>query len=314
MCCLITFPHSVGDLPDFYNHKPSANRSYAFSTRQPLFPFGYGLSYTTFKFENLHVEPAQIFAGGTAKVSVDVSNAGSRDGDEVPQLYIRQKIASVTRPVMQLKGFQRVTLRPGEKKTVEFTITPDALCMLDADMHKVVEPGIFEVMVGPSSDQTTTVPLAVVGAHGETGLPLPPPPPAGGKSTSAIQAVAGGANGSKGALRVTGEILPGAPFTWAGVFFLPGSSPSDAVNLSNKKTLSFWAKGDGKNYAVAVQTESNSGQMPALQLFVAGPEWKQYSFQLSDFKTDGSDLKGIAFAHAQEPGKFEFEIDEVEIK
>src|SRR5260370_41429981 len=70
-------------------------------------------------------------------------------------------------------------LRPGEKKTVEFTITPDALSMLDADMHKVVEPGIFEVMVGPSSDQTTTVPLAVVGAHGETGLPLPPPPPAG---------------------------------------------------------------------------------------------------------------------------------------
>lgn len=340
----ITFPHSVGDLPDFYNHKPSANRSYAFSTRQALFPFGYGLSYTTFKFENLHVDPAQIFVGGTAKVTVDVSNTGSRDGDEVPQLYIHQKIASVTRPVMQLKGFQRITLRPGEKKTVGFTITPDALSMLDADMHKVVEPGIFEIMVGPSSDQTTTIPLAVVGAHRETGLALPPPPPAGsesgvvsnfddlkvsanygawqatsdsqmgGKSTSAMQAVAGGANSSKGALRVTGEIVPGAPFTWAGVFFFPGSSPADTANLSSKKTLSFWAKGDGTNYAVAVQTESNSGQMPAIQPFVAGPEWKQYSFQLSDFKTDGSDLRGIAFARAQEPGKFEFEIDEVEIK
>src|SRR6266480_1542820 len=138
----ITFPHSVGDLPDFYNHKPSANRSYAFSTRQPLFPFGYGLSYTTFKFENLRVEPSQISAGGTAKVSVDVSNTGSRDGDEVPQFYIHQKIASVTRPVMQLKGFQRITLHSGEKKTVEFTITPDTFSMLNTDMHKVVEPGI----------------------------------------------------------------------------------------------------------------------------------------------------------------------------
>ena len=83
----ITFPRSVGDLPDFYSHKPSANRSYAFSTRKPLFPFGYGLSYTTFHFDNVRVEPAQIEAGGTAKVSVDVTNTGSREGDEVPQLY-----------------------------------------------------------------------------------------------------------------------------------------------------------------------------------------------------------------------------------
>ena len=169
----ITFPHSVGDLPDFYNHKPSANRSYAFSTRQPLYPFGYGLSYTTFKFENLRVEPAQISSGGTAKVSVEVSNTGSRDGDEVPQLYIHQKIASVTRPVMQLKGFQRIMLRAGEKKTVAFTITPDTLSMLDTEMHKVVEPGIFEVMVGPSSDQTSTITLAVTGPQGESGLSLP---------------------------------------------------------------------------------------------------------------------------------------------
>ena len=145
----ITFPHSVGDLPDFYNHKPSANRSYAFSTRKPLYAFGYGLSYTTFKFDNLRVEPAQIQTGGTAKVSVDVTNTGSREGDEVPQLYIHQKIASVTRPVMQLAAFQRTTLKPGEKKTVEFTITPDMLSLLNADMHQVVEPGIFEIMVGP---------------------------------------------------------------------------------------------------------------------------------------------------------------------
>jgi beta-glucosidase len=341
----ITFPHSVGDLPDFYNHKPSANRSYAFSTRQPLYPFGYGLSYTTFRFENLRVEPAQISAGGAAKVSVEVSNTGSRDGDEVPQLYIHQKIASVTRPVMQLKGFQRITLRAGEKKTVAFTITPDTLSMLNTDMHKVVEPGIFELMVGPSSDQTSTVTLAVTGPRGETGLPLPAPPPvgsesgvvsnfddlkvaanygswmttsdseAGGKSTSAMQAVAGGANGSNGALKISGELVSGgAPFNWAGVFFFPGSSPNDSANLSSKKTLSFWAKGDGKSYAVAVQTETNQGQMPAIVPFTVGPDWKQYSFPWSAFKTDGSDIRGIAFAHAQEPGKFEFEIDNVEIK
>jgi hypothetical protein len=113
---------------------------------------------------------------------------------------------------------------------------------------------------------------------------------------------------------VTGEIVPGADFTWAGVVFHPGSTADEAVNLSGKKTLSFWAKGDGKGYAVAVETESTAGQMPGIQPFVAGPEWKQYTFPWSDFKTDGHDVIGIAFAHAQEPGKFEFEIDEVEIK
>jgi hypothetical protein len=340
----ITFPHSVGDLPDFYNHKPSANRSYAFSTREPLFPFGYGLSYTKFRFENLHVEPAQIYSGGTAKVSVDVSNTGEREGDEVAQMYIHQRVASVTRPVMALKGFQRITLKPGEKRTVEFTITPNALSLLDVDMHKLVEPGVFEIMVGPSSVQTQMVALTVVGAEGQTGQSSLPATPAGsnagvmsnfddmktsasygawmttsdqqmgGKSTASMHAVEGGANGSKGALQVTGEIVPGADFTWAGVVFHPGSSPQDAVNLSGKKTISFWAKGDGKNYAVAVQTESGAGQMPGIQPFVAGSEWKQYTFAWPDFKTDGHDVTGIAFAHAQEAGKFEFEIDEVEIK
>ncbi|MCU1271792.1 MAG: beta-glucosidase [Acidobacteriaceae bacterium] len=340
----ITFPHSVGNLPDFYNHKPSSNRSYAFSTREPLFPFGYGLSYTKFKFENLHVEPAQIQTGGTAKLTVDVSNTGEREGDEVPQMYVHQRVASVTRPVMALRGFQRIRLHPGEKKTVEFTVTPDALSLLDVDMHKVVEPGVFEIMVGPSSVQTQMVALTVVGAEGQTGQSSLPATPAGsnagvvsnfddmktsasygawmitsdqqmgGKSTASMHPIEGGATGSKGALQVTGEIQPGADFTWAGVVFHPGSSPEDAVNLSSKKTISFWAKGDGKNYAVAVQTESTAGQMPGIQPFAAGPEWKQYTFSWSDFKTDGHDVVGIAFARAQEPGKFEFEIDEVAIK
>ena len=340
----ITFPHLVGDLPDFYNHKPSANRTYAFSTRKPLFPFGYGLSYTTFRFDNLRVEPAQIQAGGAAKVSVDVTNTGSREGDEVPQLYIHQKVASVTVPVMQLRGFQRIKLKAGEKRTVDFMIGPDTLSMLNRDMHRVVEPGVFEVMVGPSSDQTSTVPLAVVGAHGETGMPPLPPAPAGsesgvvstfddmkiaanygswisttdaengGKSTGSMQVVEGGANNSKGALRVTGEIVAGGPFPFSGVMFVPGSSPMDSVNLSGKKTISFWAKGDGKSYALALITEGNAGGMPAIKPFVAGPEWKQYSFAISDFQTEGTDIRGLVFARGQEAEKFEFEIDQVEIK
>ncbi len=337
----ITFPHSVGDLPDFYNHKPSANRSYAFSTREPLYPFGYGLSYTTFKFENLRVEPAQIRSGGIAKVSVDVANTGSREGDEVPQMYIHQSVASVTRPVKLLKGFERITLKPGERKTVEFTIPPEALSMLDTDMHWVVEPGDFEIMVGPNSQQTSTVVLKVVGANGEAGHSTVAPPPAGseselisnfddlkisssyggwmttsdeqagGKSTASIQAVAGGANGSQGALRVSGDILPREGFSWAGVLFYPSESPEDAANLSSKKTLSFWAKGDAGMYSVAIQTQTNAGQIPGIQAFAAGPEWKHYLFPLTSFNTDGHDITSISFVRGQQPGKFEFEIDEV---
>src|SRR6266568_496668 len=157
----ITFPTSVGQLPDFYNYKPSRNRSYLLNGREPLFPFGYGLNYTTFKFENLHVEPMTILPGGTARVSVDMTNTGSREGDEVPQMYIHQQIASVTRPVMELRGFKRVMLKPGEKATVEFTLTPESLSMLNEDMHRVVEPGKFDIMVGPSSAETTSVQLQV---------------------------------------------------------------------------------------------------------------------------------------------------------
>ena len=161
----ITFPRSVGDLPDFYNHKPSANVDYAFSTRKPLFAFGYGLSYSTFRFDNLRVEPAQVPTGGTAKVKVDVTNTGKREGDEVPQLYVHPKVSSVTQPVMQLRGFERITLQPGEKKTVEFTVTPETLSILNVNMERVVELGDYELMVGPSSDKTSTVKLTVVGSQ-----------------------------------------------------------------------------------------------------------------------------------------------------
>ena len=342
----ITFPHSVGDLPDFYNHKPSANRTYAFSTRKPLFAFGYGLSYTTFRVDNLRVEPQQIISSGTTKVSVEVTNTGSREGDEVPQLYIHQRIASVTQPVMRLAGFQRITLKAGEKKTVEFTVTPQMLSMLNIDMHRVVEPGVFDLMVGPSSDQTSTVELTVVGPHGETGKPPLAPPPAGsesgvvstfdegkvaanygswiintdamngGKSTSSMKVVQPGANGSTGALLVDGEVVPGAEFGWAGVMFSPGNAPMAPVNLSSKKGIGFWAKGDGRAYSLVVLTQSRSGQngMPAMTSFVAGPEWKEYTFPFSTFQMDGGDLAGLAFVAAQKPGKFEFEIDQLEIK
>jgi len=158
----ISFPRNVGELPDYYNHKPSANRSYLGNGREPLFPFGWGLSYTTFRFDNLRVEPQSIRPGGNASVRVDVTNTGSREGDEVAQLYIHQQVASVTRPVQELRGFQRVTLKPDEKRTLEFTLTPDALSLLDENMKRVVEPGVFDVMVGPSSAQTQSVPLQVV--------------------------------------------------------------------------------------------------------------------------------------------------------
>jgi beta-glucosidase len=343
----ITFPHTVGALPDYYNHKPSANRSYEFSTRKPLFPFGYGLSYTTFKFDNLKVEPEQIQPQGTAKVSVDVTNTGTREGDEVPQFYIHQRVASVTQPVMQLKGFERITLKPGEKRTVTFNITPETLSILNIDMHRVVEPGVFDVMVGPSSDQTSKIRLTVLGSNGDAGktaaAPVPPGSetnmvsnfddgktaaaygmwiPAsdsmnGGKSSSKLDAVQPGAANTKGAMQVTGELVSGGQLSFAGALFSPGTPPMKPANLSKKNTISFWAKGDGKTYTLIVLTESRNGQngeAPAMTSFVAGPEWKQYTFPFSTFDTDGSDLSAIGFIRTQDPGKFQFQIDEFEIK
>ncbi len=150
----ISFPRSVGQLPDYYDHKPSRNRSYIFTSRAPLFAFGLGLSYTTFKLDNLRVSPETIPPGGAVKITVDVTNTGSREGDEVPQLYIHQRVSSVTRPVLALRGFQRVHLQPGEKTSVTFTLSPDDLSIYDDRMQKVVEPGIFDIFVGSSSNTT----------------------------------------------------------------------------------------------------------------------------------------------------------------
>jgi beta-glucosidase len=117
----------------------------------PLYPFGYGLSYTRFEYSNLRVAPAEIHAGGGARVSVDVKNAGERAGVETVQLYIHEKYAPVSTPVKQLRGFARVALNSGETKTVTLDLTPEDLQLLDIDMHWRVVPGDFEIMVGKSS-------------------------------------------------------------------------------------------------------------------------------------------------------------------
>ena len=147
----ITIPRSAGHLPAYYNYKPSARRGYLFDSVEPLFAFGFGLSYTTFTCTNLRLERAEIGIAETARVFVDVTNTGALAGDEVVQLYVRDVVSSVTRPVKELKGFRRVTLAPGETRTVAFDITPDKLAFYDIDMVWRVEPGEFRIMIGSSS-------------------------------------------------------------------------------------------------------------------------------------------------------------------
>jgi beta-glucosidase len=148
----ITFPVFEGQLPLVYNHKPTGRGDdYDNLTGQPLFPFGYGLSYTSFQYSGLQFSRQQIPAGDSTQVQFVVTNTGNRAGDEVVQLYIRDVIASVARPVKELKGFQRVHLEPGQSAKLSFTITPDMLSMLNLNLDKVVEPGDFRIMIGSSS-------------------------------------------------------------------------------------------------------------------------------------------------------------------
>jgi beta-glucosidase len=157
----VTFPRSVGQLPLYYNHKntgrpPDANNKYTSKYLdvdwKPLFPFGYGLSYTKFEITNLRLSALRISPNGKLTVSVDVRNTGPRGGDEVVQLYLRDVAATVTRPVKELKGFQRVTLQRGETKRVEFEIGAPELGFWNRNMRYVVEPGEFQVMVGSNSE------------------------------------------------------------------------------------------------------------------------------------------------------------------
>ncbi|HEX7071107.1 MAG TPA: glycoside hydrolase family 3 N-terminal domain-containing protein [Rhodothermales bacterium] len=147
----ITIPRSAGHLPAFYNHKPSARRGYLFDDVTPLYPFGFGLSYTTFQVTNVRVEKERIRVGESVGVTAEVKNTGSRAGTEVVQLYIRDKVSSVTRPVKELRGFERVPLKPGESQTVRFELTPEHLAFHNINMEFVVEPGEFDLFVGTSS-------------------------------------------------------------------------------------------------------------------------------------------------------------------
>jgi beta-glucosidase len=148
----ITFAMSEGQLPLSYNHKPTGRGDdYLDLTGMALFPFGFGLSYTSFAYSNLRIEPAIIGARDVATVRCTVTNAGGRVGDEVVQLYVRDVLASLARPVIELKGFRRVRLAPGESREIGFSLGPDHLRMLNDKLEWIVEPGDFRVLIGASS-------------------------------------------------------------------------------------------------------------------------------------------------------------------
>jgi len=148
----ISFPREVGQVPLNYNRKPSSFRNYVFMDAKPLFPFGHGLSYTRFEYSSLEVEPAEIGSTDSVKIRFKLSNTGGFEGDEVVQLYVRDRVASVTRPVMELKGLKRLSLKPGETRMVEFALFAEQLAFYDEQMRLIVEPGVFEVLVGSSSE------------------------------------------------------------------------------------------------------------------------------------------------------------------
>ena len=157
----VSIARSVGQLPIYYNRKPSSRRGYLFDRTEPLYPFGYGLSYTTFSLSAPRLAQATIRNGENATVSVDVANTGSRRGDEVVQLYVHDDQATVTRPLIELKRFRRVSLDPGQKVTVTFELTPNDLSLWNMDMKRVVEPGTFTIFAGPNSRDLKSATLSV---------------------------------------------------------------------------------------------------------------------------------------------------------
>ncbi|MBO5204526.1 MAG: glycoside hydrolase family 3 C-terminal domain-containing protein, partial [Prevotella sp.] len=170
----MTMPKALGQIPIYYNHLNTGRpvpegakeyrkyqSNYIDVRNDPLYPFGYGLSYTTFAYGDLHLSSTSMNAGGKVKASVTVTNTGSREAAEVVQLYIRDIFASVVRPVKELKGFERITLKAGESRKVEFEITPDLLKFYNSSLDFVLEPGDFDIMVGGNSRDVKTVRLTV---------------------------------------------------------------------------------------------------------------------------------------------------------
>ncbi|MEM2587089.1 MAG: glycoside hydrolase family 3 C-terminal domain-containing protein, partial [Candidatus Bathyarchaeia archaeon] len=157
----VTFPRTVGQVPIYYNHKstgrpPSPENKwtskYIDVSYTPLFPFGHGLSYTRFEYSGLYISPQEVVKDQDIRITFRLKNVGDREGDEVAQLYVRDVVASVTRPVKELKGFRRVTLKPGEEKSVEFKLTLEDISFLNHELKRIVEPGEFKIMIGSSSE------------------------------------------------------------------------------------------------------------------------------------------------------------------
>jgi len=158
----ISFPRSVGQVPVYYNHKPSGGRShwkedYVEMSSKPLFPFGHGLSYTNFEYSNMVITPRTVSRDSQVKISVDIKNIGSSTGDEVIQLYVHNRQSTITRPLKELKGFKRITLKPGKKKTVYFILLSEQLGFYNKEFKYVVEPATVKVMIGSSSEHIRLV-------------------------------------------------------------------------------------------------------------------------------------------------------------
>jgi beta-glucosidase len=166
----VTFPRAIGQIPIYYNHKNTGRpmtaekftSKYLDIPNTPLYPFGYGLSYTAFSYSNLRLSADKIKTNDSLRVAVAVKNTGKVKGDEVVQLYIQDEVASVTRPVKELKAFRRITLNAGETKTVEFVLHPELLAFYNLTMKRVVEPGAFKVFVGTNSAEVAEARFEVV--------------------------------------------------------------------------------------------------------------------------------------------------------